>query len=121
MDPTPQDYNLCSPERRALLESVDAHLIAKEISPALWAAFQLADLERLKAICDYPVGTLILLDDATTQIVTQCNVITQSHRIQPLTGSRKGRNWPERRRLRPQHQRAMATGLESAVQMEIRF
>ena len=78
--PTPQDYNLCSLERKAILKTIHANLDADDISPAFWAACQLADIERLEALSNEPAGVLALFDDVTSQIMTQCKATA------PLTG-----------------------------------
>ena len=77
-DPLPQDYNLCSSERRTLFETINAVLHVNDVSPAFWAVCQLADIERLKAISHEPVGVLIAFNSIASQIMTQCNTLTQS-------------------------------------------
>ena len=67
-EPSAQDYNLCSQERRSLLEALNTHLDGREVSPAFWAACQLADIESLRLMRTIPIGFLLLGNSNTFDI-----------------------------------------------------
>ena len=75
---TPEDYNMCSPEREELLKD---RLGNSLVHPALWAVCRLADLENLKHL---PIrhniaryGLVRLCED----IITQCMMIPVQHAV----------------------------------------
>ena len=74
MDPDPvrEDYNLCSAERKAVLKDLNTHLNGNQVSPAFWAACQLADMENLKELCTTKVGLLMSASGGSFQIMSQC-------------------------------------------------
>ena len=74
-----EDYNQPSAERTELLEKLKVHLEHQPVPAAFWAACQLADLERLKALCIVENELLTFSIPGANALAKACRCIFTSY------------------------------------------
>jgi hypothetical protein len=69
-----EDYNIRSPKRTRLLTKIKDILNDAFVSPALWACFQLADMNRLQALAKWEKRAILGYNKPLAVIALRCEL-----------------------------------------------
>jgi hypothetical protein len=70
-----EDYNIRSPERTELLIKIKGVTENVPVSPALWACFQLGDMNRLQAFANSYEAMILVYQNPLGLIPLQCELL----------------------------------------------